>query len=516
MSGTKNVELAEGKLPSSRPEAIRSLALNLFDQTQPLHELDEMSRQVLSLAAQMVERSGRLTKKRPKKAVHKLLKSEFGDDLTKEGESLLAPVIALQQGRIKTKAVLKMDLTTLQQRAVLTLAALLRIAHGLDASESQSTSIQRVDLSGNEMKIQVSGPQAEQDAISAEHEARLWEKIGYPPVIVQKLEPAAVAPPVQVVEMERTPILPDDSLAEAGRKVFYQQLLAVMANEAGTRLGEDIEALHDMRVATRRLRAAFEVFGDGFERKALKSHLSGLRATGRALGVVRDQDVFMEKVNHYIQLQAESQGHGLDPLLAAWQSAREQARAAMLTHLDSKEYQAFKESFLAFVTTPGAGALPEPKSCPQPRRVCELAPALIYERLAAVRAYDGVIGTAPVETLHALRIEFKKLRYTVEYFRDVLGPEAPELIDLFKDMQDHLGDLNDAQVAIQILDEFLKSELKSHRTPDILDEETQAVHAYQAYRQAERDRLLETFPEAWARFNNPEFRQKIARVVSVL
>lgn len=515
MSGT-NEELAEGKLPSSRSEAIRSLALNLFDQTQPLHELDEMSRQVLGLAALLVDRSGRLTKKRPLKAVHKLLKSEYGDELTKDGEGLLAPVIALQQGRIKSKVILKMDLTTLEQRAVLTLAALLRIASGLDASESQSTSIQRVDLSGNEMKILVSGPQAEQDATFAEHEARLWEKIGYPPVKIQKLEPAAVAPLVQAAQTERIPILPDDSLAEAGRKVFNQQFLAVVANEAGTRLGEDIEALHDMRVATRRLRAAFEVFGDGFERKALKSHLSGLRATGRALGVVRDQDVFMEKVNHYIQLQAEGEAHGLDPLLAAWQSAREQARAAMLTYLDSKEFQAFKGSFLAFVTTPGTGALPEPKGCPQPRRVCELAPALIYERLAAVRAYDGVIGTAPVETLHALRIEFKKLRYTVEYFRDVLGPEAPELINLFKDMQDHLGDLNDAQVAIQILDDFLKSELKSHRTPDALDEETQAIHAYQAYRQAERDRLLETFPEAWARFNNPEFRQKIARVVSVL
>ncbi len=83
---------------------------------------------------------------------------------------------------------------------------------------------------------------------------------------------------------EKIGILPDDSLAEAGRKVMRYHFAQMLRHEEGTRLGEDIEALHDMRVATRRLRAAFEVFGEAFEPDALKPHLKGLRATGRALG----------------------------------------------------------------------------------------------------------------------------------------------------------------------------------------------------------------------------------------
>jgi CHAD domain-containing protein len=149
--------------------------------------------------------------------------------------------------------------------------------------------------------------------------------------------------------------------------------------------------------------------------------------------------------------------------------------------------------------------------------VRELAPALIYERLAAVLAYDAVIPEAPVEQLHALRIEFKKFRYTVEYFRDVLGPQAKGIIDELKTIQDHLGDLNDAQVAMQILQEFLKDHIKKTKQGSPVQEsENQAITAYMVYRQEERDRLKQTFPEVWSHFNRPEFRQDLAMAISVL
>jgi len=49
------------------------------------------------------------------------------------------------------------------------------------------------------------------------------------------------------------------AMSEAGRKVLRTHFARMLANEAGTRLGEDIEELHDMRVATRRLRAVLFV-----------------------------------------------------------------------------------------------------------------------------------------------------------------------------------------------------------------------------------------------------------------
>ncbi len=499
------------------PEYIRGLALVLFDQTQPLHELDQMSRQVLELAALMANHSLKLGKKKPLKTIRKQLKARFGEEISPEGQELLVPVIALQAGLLKVKDVLRMDLSPMNQRAIVTLAALLKIAVGLDASETQNTTIQQVEIARGELWIVVDGPQAQKDIAAAEHEARLWEKIGYPKINLLELAEAQrimlTYPPV----LEITPVLCSDTLSEAGRKVMRQQFQMMLNNEDGTRKGEDIEALHDMRVATRRLRASFEVFSDAFEPKALKPHLKRLRAAGRALGQVRDLDVFMEKAQRYLDGLPPDEPHGLDSLLQAWQAQREQARAEMLAHLDSQEYQKFVDEFYSFVSTPGAGASPLPMGNPTPHLVCELAPALIYERLAAVRSYDSVIPDAPVEQLHALRIEFKKLRYTVEYFRDVLGPQSKEIINEFKGMQDHLGDLNDAQVAIQILQEFLAEYSKkfkgSEQPPEI---EIQALTAYINFRQEELDRLKQSFPAAWAHFNRPEFRQLIALAVSVL
>jgi CHAD domain-containing protein len=315
---------------------------------------------------------------------------------------------------------------------------------------------------------------------------------------------------------KRTPgVEPTDSLAEAGRKVMGYHFAEMIRHEDGTRRGEDIEELHDMRVATRRMRAAFEVFERGFESKAIKPHLKGLRATGRALGNVRDLDVFMEKAGRYLETLPEEQRGGLDPLLSGWEDDREKARDEMLNHLDGADYAAFKRKYLSFLTTPGEGAL---ESSPTtPRLVRDILPVLVYTRLGAVRAFGQILDSATIEQLHALRIEFKKLRYTLEYFREVLGAEAKPLIEEIKILQDHLGDLNDADVACKILRDFLDDwENRQLMIPIDERDDPEPIVAYLATRHAERHRLTATFRDAWARFDLPEIRAHFAAAVSVL
>jgi len=309
----------------------------------------------------------------------------------------------------------------------------------------------------------------------------------------------------------------DDPMAEAGRKILRFHFAYMLSHEKGTRLGEDIEELHDMRVATRRMRAAFEVFKPFFKPKAIKNHLKGLRATGRALGRVRDLDVFMEKAEHYLETLPEEERPGLEPLLEAWQQERALGQDKMLAHLDSKSYQQFKQDFNEFVSTPGAGARPIAGVNPSPNLVRHVAPVLIYTHLAAVRSYERIITNATIEQLHALRIELKKLRYALEFFREVLGPQAKEIINDLKILQDHLGDLNDANVACQILREFI--ETWEERQIDLLLHERQnpePVVDYLAAKHAERYHLMVTFPEAWAHFNRPEFLENVALAISVL
>jgi inorganic triphosphatase YgiF len=87
----------------------------------------------------------------------------------------------------------------------------------------------------------------------------------------------------------------DDVMAEVTRKIIHFQFQHMLYHEAGTQMGQEIEELHDMRVATRRMRAALHVFGDYLDDDTWAPFDKGLRRTGRILGEVRDLDVFWEK-----------------------------------------------------------------------------------------------------------------------------------------------------------------------------------------------------------------------------
>lgn len=311
---------------------------------------------------------------------------------------------------------------------------------------------------------------------------------------------------------------PTDSMAEAGRKVLAFHYTYLLAHEPGTRLGEDIEELHDMRVATRRMRAAFQVFGDSYTKKSVKPLLKGLRKTGRALGPVRDMDVFIEKLHLYQRALAENEQDKLQPLLDMLQTQRDQARQVMMNHLNSHDYHQFKKLLGKFVKTEGMGAKPVTLGDnPEPNQLRHVGPMLIYDMYAEVRAYETVLDGAPISTLHQLRITCKRLRYTLECLEEVLAPEAGQVITETKIMQDHLGDLNDAEVAAGIIKSFLKDfAAQQAQIPPEEQLSPAQIEAYFNAKQNERHELLVSFSAAWDRFNRREFRKLLAQSVSVL
>jgi CHAD domain-containing protein len=199
----------------------------------------------------------------------------------------------------------------------------------------------------------------------------------------------------------------------------------------------------------------------------------------------------------------------------------------MLAYLDSKRYSRFKKRLGKFLRTPGAGAQPvfSRDDQPLPHRLRHVVPVVVYQRLADVRAYDEwVTGPeVPLERLHQLRIAFKRLRYTLEFFEEVLGPEAKRLIEDIKAMQDHLGALQDAGVASALLRDFLTHGTWSHtnarkkkKTSPPEPSEAAGVEAYLETKQAEIQHLLDTFPEAWARFQSPAVSELVAAAVAHL
>lgn len=499
----------------------RDLALDLFDATQATHRLGERHRRLLEAAVLLGFLADYQGQEEPEKTGYLYILSNPATNLADAEHKVVNAALAAQSRQFRRRDLAALEHLPASEREPIILAALLRIASALDASGSQSTQIYRLSSTPQEFLIVVEGPQVERDSRAARKRANLWSSLFHQPVRVDLYDPElAIADnaAMKALMSSKAPgVRPDDLLAEAGRKVLGFHFAAMLRHEQGTKEGVEIEELHDMRVATRRMRAAFEVFENAFEPKAIKPHLKGLRATGRALGQVRDLDVFMEKAQHYLDTLPEGQRHGLDPLLAAWNEQRTADRAKMLEHLDGREYAAFKHKFLEFLTTPGKGARGASQDSPAPDRVRQVVPVLVYTRLAAVRAYEPLLSAATLEQLHALRIEFKKLRYTLEYFREVLGAEARMVIEEIKIVQDHLGDLNDANVACQILRDFLDEwETRQNTLPLEERENPEPIVAYLAYRHAERHRLMVTFQDAWAHFDRPELRVKLATAVSVL
>jgi CHAD domain-containing protein/transposase len=505
---------------------VRTLASQLFDLTVDVHQLSPGRRSLLQAAA-VLHNLGRVQDPAQHHLVARdLILAQPVSGFEGSERDMLATVVAFHRKKVRRGREEAFErLPAAFQQETLALAALLRMAVALNVSETQSTTLSRYEAKDGHITVVVDGPEAENDAAAAQRLSSLWGElfdVGLTFMTEEQLTQVSLVidfgrGEVALPELTSPGLLADDPMSEAGRKILWFHFLRMIKHEPGTRAGEDIEELHDMRVATRRMRAAMRVFGDFFEPEAIAPLNKGIRRVTRALGPVRDLDVFEEKAGHYLETLPQVATNGLDPLLETWHKERKAGRENMIAFLDSDRYKKFKREFGEFLQIEGAGARPIPRDRPVPYQVRHVAPRLIYTRYETVRAYETVVNDAQIETLHALRIDCKYLRYTLEFLREVLGPEGEAVIKEVKAMQDHLGDLNDADVAIRLLNEFLRDwDATEVNVPLSQRRSVEGVVTYLAARHAEKHRLLITFPEAWDRLNRVEVRHWLALAIAAL
>ncbi len=322
---------------------------------------------------------------------------------------------------------------------------------------------------------------------------------------------AAAAPGPRRLAVGKAPgITGDDILAEAGRKVLRFHFARMLAREAGTRSGADIEDLHGMRVATRRMRAAWRVFGDGFRDARTRRLRARLRVLAGRLGTVRDFDVLIEGAVAHRGTLSTREARAFERLPAAWRQEREVARTVLLRELDGAAYERLVEDYRVFVASEGMAVL-APASPVSPHRVRDTAGSRIWLAYEQVRAYESVLRWADIETVHQLRIAAKWLRYTLEFFREALGQESEVLIPRVVALQDHLGLLHDADVAIAMTRHYLVAGAGS-----LSRDETLAISGYLAARERDLARLRRTMGVPWRGVAGPTFRRLLGRAVAAL
>jgi len=254
-----------------------------------------------------------------------------------------------------------------------------------------------------------------------------------------------------------SPVLltPETAPRLCARQLILERVAELAKHEAGTRAGEDIEALHDMRVASRRLREALEIFQFRFPPKIYDRLYARGRRITRALGQARNADV---AVDYFAKLLAGSQDLieqiALQDILRRLAKQQTRLRAKMQEELDKVQsanlLPRFEKAFDNLAQNPASRQRGS-------RTALQLARRLFAQRLREIFAcYRLIHGESDVEGLHNLRIAVKKLRYALETLDFTAGEHAKENLKFFKKLQTVLGDLHDRDVFLEITQKRLK------------------------------------------------------------
>lgn len=235
--------------------------------------------------------------------------------------------------------------------------------------------------------------------------------------------------------------------------ILRRHLAAMLAVEPGTRLGDDIEALHDMRVAVRRIRSAYRLFA-----KALPAAFAELAPDlgwlATSLGEARDLDVLLSRAARWSDDAEAEDRPALAGLTRLLEQRRSDALRRMLSALDSPRYDRLVERFGSLLRQ-GPQGLDATSDTP----AVVAGARLIDLRYRKVRSMgDRLSPKSPAEQYHALRIAGKRLRYALEFFVDLYGKPLRRAIVSLTDLQDLLGRHQDAEGAVRYLRELAGAE----------------------------------------------------------
>ncbi|MBN2431865.1 MAG: CHAD domain-containing protein [Acidobacteria bacterium] len=256
-----------------------------------------------------------------------------------------------------------------------------------------------------------------------------------------------------------------DTILKAGCKIIGRQGYIMWANTPGTAADLDPEFLHDLRVATRRARFALRLMGPFLGESRCEDLRRELSWVASLLGKVRDLDVFLHMLDHQFP-QVNATAAVRERIEGYLKDKRKDVSGALETALVSARYTELLERMELIYrekdrpTGDGEAGV----------SAHSIAPDFIEKALAKIekkQARDAWDFSAV--QLHRLRIRFKQLRYTCEFFSDFYGQRMRKVIQSFVRFQDCLGVHQDAQVAIHNLQELAHGmEVSGRADADVL------------------------------------------------
>lgn len=242
-----------------------------------------------------------------------------------------------------------------------------------------------------------------------------------------------------------------------GARFMLEQVQGLESQIEGVQKGKDIEYVHQMRVASRRLRNGLDLFRECLPGKKAKAWLDDIRNITHALGNARDMDIQIAELTRLYEDDLDVQYKpGYARLLLRLKQSRTKAQKKInktlfkLQEGDSLGNMAAQFSKLAeksdevYLYTPSLY-----------QKAFEEINAILVDFLS----YQAFVQAPEnVDKLHAMRIAGKHLRYTMEVFAPIYNGALDPYIILMKDIQDLLGEVHDNDVWVSWLPKFIEQE----------------------------------------------------------
>ncbi|MER6266354.1 CYTH and CHAD domain-containing protein [Streptomyces sp900105755] len=228
---------------------------------------------------------------------------------------------------------------------------------------------------------------------------------------------------------------------------------AIVELDPAVRL-DTAEGVHDMRVATRRLRSTFRTFGKVLDRQVTDPVADELKWLAGELGVGRDQEVLAERLMSALADVPPTLVHGpVHDRIHHWAEASERgSRSRLLAVLDSARYLALLDTLDALAADPpllkAAAKNPEQVLTKAVHKDFAKVTHLIETAMAEPPGHDRDLG------LHEARKKAKRTRYAAEAARPALGKRAKTMVKSMKSLQSLLGEHQDSVMAREILREL--------------------------------------------------------------
>ncbi len=282
----------------------------------------------------------------------------------------------------------------------------------------------------------------------------------------------------------------------------------------------DAEGVHDMRVATRRLRGLLRDFKPYFVKNISPKKL---KAVADALGAVRDADVAVAALEKLATHKNAEITRGLAHFADAHRTRRIQAREQLQHAISEKTLTVLREEFIAQLEratkiTPGKQARKSAKAN-RSTSFREASREIVFARFAELqdesRSLYRPFATAP---LHRLRISAKRLRYAIELSAQCYGNSLAPFAESVSKLQTHLGELHDCDVWIAELGARLAARQSKHdgaqesasdANPRVAEEQTAAAVWLLSYFVKERTKHYRDALALWHSLETDNFHARL-------